>query len=512
MPLPPTPPSRSAQMARTLDTEICIVGAGIAGLFAVLTLPEGTDVVVLDKGYEGIGSSPLAQGGMAAAVGPGDSWQSHLDDTLQAGAGLVDRRSAEVVCREVPDRIRDLVDYGCGFDRNPDGSLNLAREGGQSVPRSVHRMDATGAEVVRALRAAADSRFRRAEARATSLALSDGRCTGVWAASDEELLLVRARATLLASGGAGALFAFTTNAPASTGDALALAHRAGARMIDLEFVQFHPTVLKVESSPMPLLTEALRGAGALLVDASGRRFMLGAHPDAELAPRHVVTAGIMRAGDAFLDARPVGHDRLESEFPTVTASCLEHGFDITREPVPVTPAAHYMIGGAGTRLDGSTSVPGLFAAGECATTGMHGANRLAGNSLAEAVVFARRAALAMTAYRPTAGSDPEWETPPAGPAPIDERMRAEIVAAVSMGAGPVRDAASCAAGLTRLEGLTAEAQGRDGGDAGSEASAMLASGKLLVRGALAREESRGVHVRSDFPAPRLSYEGIHLDL
>jgi L-aspartate oxidase len=256
---------------------------------------------------------------------------------------------------------------------------------------------------------------------------------------------------------------------------------------------------------MPLLTEALRGAGARLLDATGHRFMVDAHPDAELAPRHVVTAGIFRAGETFLDATSIGADRLEAEFPTVLSSCREHGFDITKEPVPVTPAAHYTIGGAAIGLDGNTTVPGLFAAGECAATGMHGANRLAGNSLAESVVFARRAGLAMAACRRSAGADPEWDSPPGGP--VDDQLRTKITEAVTEGAGPIRDAASAARALARLGDLATEDAGRS-----AEAAAMVASGRLLVRGALAREETRGVHVRSDFPEPRNSYEGVRLAL
>jgi L-aspartate oxidase len=494
-------------MARTLDVDVCIAGAGLAGLFAVLTLPEGTDVVVLDKGYHGQGSSPLAQGGLAAAVGPGDSPELHLRDTIAAGAGLVDWRAAQVVCREAPDRVHDLIGYGCNFDREGDGSLNLAREGGQSVPRSVHHADATGAEIVRALRPAAEGRFQRLEASVTRVTSRGERCTGVWAMTTQgESVLIRSRATMLASGGAGALFASTTNAPASTGDALALSRGAGARLMDLEFVQFHPTALKVPASPRPLLTEALRGAGAKLVDRDGKRFMVGRHPDAELAPRHVVTAGILAAGDAFLDATDVGGERLAEEFPTVVAACRENGFDIEHEPIPVIPAAHFVVGGVATTLDGRTSLRGLYAAGECAATGMHGANRMAGNSLAESVVFSHRASHAMLQdLAAPAGPDPEWESPPEPPVAVSEELRDRIISAVTLGAGPIRDAESSRAALLRLKAMRAEF----GTDIPAiQEGAMLASGELLVRGALAREETRGVHVRRDFPESRESYEGL----
>jgi L-aspartate oxidase len=500
-----------------VDADVCIVGAGIAGLFAACCLPEGSRIVVLDKGTLGEGSSPLAQGGMAAAVGPDDSPERHLADTVAAGAGLVDELAAEVLCREAPDRVRDLEALGCRFDRNDDGSLHLAREGGQSVARSVHTADASGGEIVRALRIAAAPRVERVEAYAVRLAIVEEACAGVWAVDrDGEPMLVRARATLLASGGAGSLFAATTNPPAATGDGLALAHEAEARLADLEFVQFHPTALAVAESPRPLLTEALRGEGATLVDRDGRRFMVGRHPDAELAPRHEVTAAILEVGEAFLDARGLGAEELERHFPTVVASCRARGFDPATDLLPVAPAAHYLIGGVATDLDGRTSLPGLFAAGECAATGVHGANRMAGNSLAEAVVFGRRAAMASTGEAPTSadGGDPEWDSPPAvaGRAPAagaEASARAAVIDAVTTGAGPIRDASSSARALAELDRL-AEAAGLPSGRPAFELAAMLRAGRLLVRAALARRETRGVHVRSDHPFRDVSLDGVHM--
>jgi L-aspartate oxidase len=491
-------------VAETIDADVCIVGAGIAGLFAALSLPESLGVVVLDKGTLGSGSSPLAQGGLAAAMGPDDSPELHLADTVAAGAGLVDRRAAEVMCREAPDRVRDLIELGCEFDREPGGDLHRAREGGQSVARSVHRADATGAEIVRALRRAAAPKVNRVEGLARGLAVVEGRCRGVWVAGKDGLLVVRAGATLLASGGAGALFASTTNPPAATGDALALAAVAGARLADLEFVQFHPTALAVRESPQPLLTEALRGAGARLVDGDGRRFLEGVHPDAELAPRHVVTRAILEAGEAFLDATSLGEALLEEHFPTAVAACRARGFDLATEPVPVAPAAHYLIGGVATDLVGRASLPGLFAAGECAATGVHGANRMAGNSLSEAVVFGRRAALAMTLGLP-GGGDPEWKPAPdvadgSDPSDIMER----VIEAVTLGAGPIRNVFSSLRALAILDEL---ADTRD-----LSASASVDAGRLLVRGALARAETRGVHVRSDHPQTEPALDGIHLSV
>ncbi len=509
-------------MSRTVDADVCIVGAGIAGLFAACSLPQGTRAIVLDKGTLGEGSSPLAQGGMAAAVGPDDSPERHLADTAAAGAGLVDLRAAEVLCREAPRRVRELAELGCRFDRNPDGSPHLAREGGQSVARSVHTADASGGEIVRALRIAAGPAVERVEAYAVDLAVGpDGRSGGVWALDpDHDWVLVRAPATMLASGGAGALFASTTNPPAATGDALALAARAGARLADLEFVQFHPTALAVPESPRPLLTEALRGAGAHLVDRKGRRFMVDRHPDAELAPRHVVTAAILAVGEAFLDCRSLGTEELERHFPTVVASCRARGYDPATDLLPVAPAAHYLIGGVATDLEGRTTIPGLYAAGECAATGVHGANRMAGNSLSEAVVFGRRAALAMAAAAPVsrssaAGSDPEWEAPAGSPARSAEvdlgDVHRAVTEAVTLGAGPIRNAADGAGALTALRELLSDIVDGDGRVA-VEARAMLRAGMLLVRAAMVRRESRGVHVRSDHPAVDAVLDGVHLSV
>ncbi|MEX0991233.1 MAG: FAD-dependent oxidoreductase [Actinomycetota bacterium] len=489
-------------MSRTIEADVCIVGAGIAGLFAACRLPEGTRIAVIDKGPVGVGSSPLAQGGMAAAVGPGDSWDLHLQDTIAAGDRLVELRAAEVVCREAPARVEDLISLGCSFDTNPDGSLHLAREGGQTEARSVHRADETGAEMVRALRLAAGPRVERVEGTVLRFALADGDCAGVWTLVGGEVTLVRAPHTLLATGGAGALFDSTTNNPASTGDGIALGAFAGARLADLEFVQFHPTALAVEESPRPLLTEALRGAGAVLVDRNGRRFMPEAHPLAELAPRHVVTAAILASGGAFLDATSLGSDLLDREFPTVVSSCRARGFDPATQALPVKPAAHYLIGGVSTDLDGRTSIPHLYAAGECAATGMHGANRMAGNSLSESVVFAARAAQAMIDDEKPRAGDPDWTDVPRTAGDVATR-RAETVAAVSLGAGPIRDAKNAQLALEKLETLAGEVAGSPADEA------MVTTGDLLVRAALSREETRGVHARSDYPQVNPELDGVH---
>jgi L-aspartate oxidase len=375
----------------------------------------------------------------------------------------------------------------------------------------VHTADASGGEIVRALRIAAAPLVERVEGYAVRLEVSpDGRCLGVWALdASGAWMLVRAPSTLLASGGAGALFASTTNPPAATGDGLALASFAGARLADLEFVQFHPTALAVEESPRPLLTEALRGAGAHLVDSEGRRFMPDVHPGAELAPRHVVTAAILRTGAAFLDCRSIGAEELERHFPTVVASCRARGFDPVTDLLPVAPAAHYLIGGVATDLAGRTSIPSLYAAGECAATGVHGANRMAGNSLSEAVVFGRRAARAMAAGRLWEGGDAEWGSPPDVGTGGLSVTRAAVVEIVTGGAGPIRSWGTGESAMDRLTVMAEEAAGA-AGRGGFELAAMVRAGELLVRSAIARRETRGVHVRSDHPDPDPTLDGVHL--
>jgi L-aspartate oxidase len=454
-------------------SDLVIVGGGIAGLACALAAPRGARIVVVDKGEAGAGSSPLAQGGIAAAVGPDDSPERHAADTIASGAGLVDEAVARDICAEGPDVVAWLVSLGCRFDRRPDGAFDLAREAGQSVARSVHRADATGLEIVRALREAARGRAERVRARATALLLAEGRCVGV--ATEAGPIL--GRGVLLATGGAGALWARTTNAPGATGDGIALALAAGARLADLELMQFHPTALDDATVGRMLLTEALRGAGALLLDDRGERFV------DELAPRPVVTAAILERGRAWLDCRPV--ERLAERFPTVVAGCRARGFDPLAGPVPVAPAAHFFIGGVLVDREARTSIPGLAAAGECAASGMHGANRMAGNSLLEAVVLGRRAAALVEGPPPEGRAEPAG--PPLGaPAPEVPRLMWE-------GCGPRRDE-------IRLRGLA---------DALERLPPSLHHDlcRLVAAFALRRRESRGVHQRTDFrdPDPALAY-------
>ena len=524
--------------------DVIVVGAGIAGLVAALDLLDRDPrlrVAVIDKGSMGSsGSTPLAQGGMAAAVGPDDSPALHAADTIRAGDGLNDPRAVEIMATEGPARTDDLIRRGAQFDRSPDGSLHLAREGGQTVARSVHTADATGAEIFRVLRDAARGRVTRIQAVACQLATTstaeDGHVTpqgvsGVWVllddvdasevgpASRRGLALVRGRRVLLATGGCGGLFAATTNRDGATADGIALAHAAGAALVDMEFVQFHPTGLKVAERGFwrLLLTEALRGAGAKLVDADGNRFLVDVHPDAELAPRHIVTKAILaQEGGAWLDATHLPAAELEREFPTVVRGARTFGFDLATAPAPVEPAEHYMIGGVMTDLDGRTTVPGLFAAGEVACTGVHGANRMAGNSLMQSCVFGARAARAihndLEAGAPHAGTDPpEPSLQPATDAIDWNGLRADARRAMSAGAGAIRTEEGLAEAVAALDDVAKVLGGRPHACRdGVELANIVTVGRLIAGSARLRTESRGVHWRDDHPGHKPAWEGVRV--
>jgi L-aspartate oxidase len=487
--------------------DVLIVGAGAAGLFSILHLPEGTDVLVIDKGKKGQGSSAWAQGGVAAALGPDDSPELHAQDTIRVAAGHADESAVEVLCEEAPECVMELIELGCEFDRDVAGSLHLAREGGQSVARSAHSGDATGAAIMKGLRSVAAPRVRRVEGVCVKLAVLDGRCTGAWVLTAEGLLEVQAGSTVLATGGMGALFASTTNPAGATGDGMALAWESGAGLADLEFVQFHPTALVTSSGHQrPLLTEALRGAGAHVVDADGRRFLFEHHSDGELGPRDVVARAIA-SRRSWLDCRHLDPEVLRTEFPGVVASCSAAGLDPTRDLLPVAPAAHYSIGGVQTDLDGRASIPRLYAIGECSSTGVHGANRLAGNSLAEALVFGRRAARAIAGQR--IGRTKQLPPPPAlQEVDVDPDASNQLREICSRSLGIEREAASMKEGERALEGYSTLPLAKDPGAMELRSAAVMA--RLIMRSAILREESRGVHYRKDRPVPVPEWGGVRL--
>ena len=495
-------------MGPEVKTDVLIIGAGAAGLFAALHLPEGTDITVVEKGHKGQGSSPWAQGGIAAALGADDSPELHAEDTARVAAGHADASAVAVLCSEAPECVLELVELGCRFDRTESGDLHLAREGGQSVARSAHAEDATGAAIMATLREASAPRIQRLEGACVSLAVSDGRCVGGWVVTADGLVHVRASSTVLATGGVGALFASTTNPPGATGDGMVLAWEAGAGLADMEFVQFHPTALAVgDAQQRPLITEALRGAGAYVLDADGRRFLFEHHSDGELAPRDVVARAI--AGrHSWLDCRHLDPHLLEVEFPTVMASCRAVGIDPVTDLIPVAPAAHYTIGGVQTDLDGRASIPRLYAVGECSSTGVHGANRLAGNSLAEALVFGRRAARAIGGQR-RGRTKSLPEAPSFKEVDIDvDQAWGWLRQAITEALGIERDEQALLGLAERIEPLTRLPLSTDRGALELRAAAVTA--RLMSHSASLRTESRGVHRRRDHPDPDPRWAGIRL--
>jgi L-aspartate oxidase len=480
-----------------------IVGAGIAGLFTALSLVPFPALILAAEPPPTSGASAWAQGGIAAALGEGDSWQSHADDTVRAGAGLSDPEVAALVAREAPARIEDLVRLGAPLDRKPDGTFALAREAAHTHARIVHVLgDRSGAEITRTLAQAAlatSSITLLDGMHALELATEDGELTGLFArrgfGADSQIVFVRSRRIILATGGAGALFATTTNPPGSRGEGLGMAARAGVRIADPEFVQFHPTAIAIGRDPAPLATEALRGEGATLIDEDGRHFMPDIHPAAELAPRDIVARAIhreiARGHRVFLDCRSAIGERFASHFPTVEAACRSAGIDPSRQPIPVAPAAHYHMGGIASDHRGRSSLKGLWSVGECAATGLHGANRLASNSLIEALVFGARVAQDVR----DGGNESRatlWANTPVPVIREPEPLPRALREAMSRGAGLERDRN----GLKESLAVLAHAESKASDPALLNA---LAAARLIVAGALAREESIGAHYRSDHP-------------
>ncbi|GAA1462112.1 L-aspartate oxidase [Nocardiopsis exhalans] len=503
--------------------DVAVVGSGIAGLSTALRYVRRTGsgrVVLVTKDRLSTGSTAYAQGGIAAAMAPEDGPVAHMVDTLLAGAGLCDPHAVNVLATEGPDALRWLIGLGAEFDRDDDGELSLTREGGHRADRVAHAGgDATGAEIQRALVQAvlAEERVEVVEHAIALDALRDPGSGAVHGATlhvmgegkRDGVGAVLAPAVVLATGGMGQVFAATTNPPVSTGDGLALAARAGARLRDLEFIQFHPTVLWLGPDArgrQPLVSEALRGEGAYLVDAEGHRIMEGVHELGDLAPRDVVARTIARTmaeqdtDHVYLETRHFGRATWEKRFPTILASCRAHGIDPLDRTIPVAPAAHYASGGVEVDIDGRTGVPGLWAVGEVARTGVHGANRLASNSLLEGLVYADRIAtrLADAPARDSGEAQPLGMTTPL----VDPATSATVRTLMSRDAGVLRTGEGLAELVARLDDLAAPAEHVAPDVAAWEATNLLTVARLVAAAARHRTESRGSHQRADAPEPR----------
>lgn len=489
--------------------DIVIVGSGLAGLFTALKLAP-LPVTIISAMPLGAGaSSAWAQGGIAAAISEGDSPEAHAQDTIRAGAGLVDEGVARLLTAEAPARIEDLLGYGVPFDRDIEGKLVQSREAAHGARRIIRvKGDMAGKAIMEAITAAARETpsIRVLENyAAVSLVKAASRVTGVTllpvgANGARKAFSLPAQAVVLASGGIGHLYAVTTNPARANGDGIAMAAKAGAVIADPEFVQFHPTALDIGRDPAPLATEALRGEGAALINARGERFMANVHPDAELAPRDIVARAVhteIRAGrGAFLDCREAVGERFPEAFPSIHEFCRSAGLDPVTEPLPVAPAAHYHMGGVLTDANGRTTVDGLWACGEVASTGAHGANRLASNSLLETVVFGARIAADLKHLLPVDRfpQQPDLPPPAAPSSGGEEQPVTRLRTIMAADAGVLRERDGLARALKELTEI-----GRDASDPGIANMALAA--RFVAASALAREESRGGHYRSDFPEP-----------
>jgi L-aspartate oxidase len=493
-----------------IETDFIIIGSGVAGLRAAVDLARIGRVLILTKTELTESNSRYAQGGIAAAMSESDSTELHLSDTIAAGAGLCDEEAVRILVEEAPVEIERLVKWGADFDRI-DGQIAFGREGAHSRARVLHAQgDATGKEIVRTLWAIVRtlSVTVRPFAFVKQLIVIDGWVTGVHFIDQAQHYQAEGRATLIASGGGGQVYRETTNPSVATGDGVALGYRAGALLRDMEFVQFHPTALKLAGTVPFLISEAVRGEGAFLIDGAGMRFV------DELAARDVVARAIyqrINAGtNVFLDLRHLPAEDVRRRFPQIYSFCMQRGLDVAKHALPIIPAAHYFMGGLYTDLDGRTTLPGLFAAGEAASTGVHGANRLASNSLLECVVFGRRAAVAMAS---------EFRAIPAMFAEVESSVvlphdaasaRSVIQETAWKHAGIERDASGLDAGIRTLQELEAGWQPEPEPSIDQlETANLLCVARLIFESALARLESRGAHYRTDYPKRNDAEFGFH---
>ena len=518
-----------------LHADFLVIGSGIAGLRAAISLADADDVLVLTKADPRESNTGYAQGGIAAAIGPDDSPDLHAKDTIAAGDGLCNADAVDVLVGEGPRYVRELIDWGAAFDRDADGRPALTREGAHSVRRVLHAHDATGRELGRVLwsRVSTNPRIRVVDdALVSALIVRDGRCIGArFVTGKGGDNTATAAQTLLATGGAGQVYRETTNPGIATGDGIAMAALAGARVSDLEFVQFHPTVLTVDGFPRFLLSEALRGEGARLVNEAGEAFMSRYQPAGDLASRDLVSRAMVSEADrtgapVYLTMAHLDPDYVRRRFPTITQACAQAGLDLATDRIPVSPAAHYVMGGVETDLDARTSIAGLLAAGEVACTGVHGANRLASNSLLEGLVFGARAAAAMKEAPRAAALRPcdisEWSLDSAGDRPLDssrdkpqrddggELPEADQVRDLMWRhAGLLRHRKSLEHAVARLEAwagaVVREAAARHGNHESRRVHSLVIVGLLIAKAALRRQESRGGHFRTDFP----SHDDLH---
>lgn len=499
-------------------TDVLILGSGIAGLRAAMEIPPHLNQVVVTKDALLQSNSSYAQGGIAGVLDPVDDFESHAADTLSAGRGLCDPAIVQKVVHDAPERIRELIDWGAQFDTE-NGELALAREGGHSHRRVAHALgDATGKEIMRAItlraRALTNAEFWE-QTFIIDLLTHEGRCCGAvaWNKSHGKTL-VWSKQTILATGGAGQVFRETTNPSIATADGHAVAFRAGAAMRDMEFMQFHPTVLYIAGGSRHLISEAVRGEGAYLRDARGHRFMLDYDPRGELAPRDTVSQAMTVQMDktrhhcVYLDLSHLDPQTVRDRFPHISKVCAEFGLDFARDQIPVRPGAHYMIGGATVDPEGRTTVPGLWAAGEVTSSGLHGANRLASNSLLEGLVFGRLAgqgAAAEAARIPDNFAAPalisDWPRTPREDEPLDLLdLRNSLGSEMWRNVGIQRDQAGLETALKHVEFWTRYVSNREfSALPGWELQNMLLVSQLMIRSALARKESRGTHFRRDYP-------------